>query len=54
MVMPVILASGSEIRAQMLRQVGVDFDVQIARVDEQMIKKLLLLMVPCPVILLTH
>ena len=41
MVMPVILASGSEIRAQMLRQAGVDFDVQVARVDEQMIKEAL-------------
>ena len=41
MVMPVILASGSEIRAQMLRQAGVDFDIQIARVDEQMIKEAL-------------
>ena len=41
MVMPVILASGSEIRAQMLRQAGVDFDVQVTRVDEQMIKEAL-------------
>ena len=41
MVMPVILASGSEIRAQMLRQAGVDFDVQVACVDEQMIKEAL-------------
>jgi septum formation protein len=41
MVMPVILASGSEIRAQMLRQAGVDFDVQVARVDEKMIKEAL-------------
>ena len=41
MVMPVILASGSEIRAQMLRQAGVDFDVQVARVDEQMIREAL-------------
>jgi len=41
MVMPVILASGSEIRAQMLRQSGVDFDVQVARVDEQMIREAL-------------
>lgn len=41
MVMPIILASGSEIRAQMLRQAGVDFDVQVARVDEQMIKEAL-------------
>ncbi len=41
MVMPVILASGSEIRAQMLRQAGVDFDVQVARVDETMIREAL-------------
>lgn len=41
MVMPVILASGSEIRAQMLRQAGVDFDVQVARVDEKMIREAL-------------
>jgi septum formation protein len=42
MVMPIILASGSQARAQMLRQAGLDFDVQVARVDEQMIKESLL------------
>jgi septum formation protein len=42
MVMPIILASGSQVRAQMLRQAGVDFDIQIARIDEQMIKESLL------------
>ncbi len=31
---PFILASGSTIRAQMLRQAGLEFDVQTARVDE--------------------
>jgi septum formation protein len=41
MVMPVILASSSETRAQMLRQAGVNFDIQIARIDEQMIKETL-------------
>lgn len=42
MVMPIILASGSQVRAQMLRQAGLDFDIQVARVDEQMIKESLL------------
>ena len=42
MVMQIILASGSQVRAQMLRQAGLDFEVQIARVDEQMIKESLL------------
>jgi septum formation protein len=42
MVIPLILASGSAIRAQMLRNAAVPFDVQIARVDEQMIKESLL------------
>ena len=42
MVMPIILASGSQTRAQMLRQAGLDFDVQVARIDEQMIKESLL------------
>ncbi len=37
-----ILASGSPIRQQMLRQAGVDFDVQIARVDEDMVRDALL------------
>jgi septum formation protein len=41
MVMPIILASGSQIRAQMLRQAGLEFEVQTARVDEQMIKEAL-------------
>ena len=42
MVMPIILASGSDIRAQMLRQAGLDFDIQTPRIDEQMIKESLL------------
>jgi septum formation protein len=41
-VMQIILASGSQVRAQMLRQAGLDFEVKIARVDEQMIKESLL------------
>lgn len=32
---PIILASGSDIRAQLLRNAGVDFAVQTARVDEE-------------------
>ncbi len=39
---PITLASGSEIRAQMLRNAGVHFETQIARVDEDMIKASLL------------
>lgn len=42
MLMPIILASSSQIRAQMLRQAGLNFDIQVARVDEQMIKEALL------------
>ncbi|MDG1471304.1 MAG: Maf family protein [Ascidiaceihabitans sp.] len=42
MVMPLILASGSEIRAQLLRNAGVPFNIEIARFDEQMIKESLL------------
>lgn len=38
----ILLASGSEIRAQLLRQAGVPFDVEIARVDEEAIKAALL------------
>lgn len=38
----IILASGSDIRATLLRNAGVDFEVQPARVDEQMIKQSLL------------
>lgn len=39
MTIPLILASGSQIRAQLLRNAGVDFSVQIARVDEELIKE---------------
>ncbi len=39
---PITLASASEIRAQMLRNAGVSFATQIARVDEDMIKASLL------------
>ncbi|MBV1868927.1 MAG: Maf family nucleotide pyrophosphatase [Marinosulfonomonas sp.] len=35
---PIILASGSEIRQLLLRNAGVSFDVQVARVDEEAIK----------------
>lgn len=38
MTVPIILASGSSIRSQMLSQAAVPHDVQIARVDEEMIK----------------
>lgn len=38
----IILASGSQIRAQMLRNAGVDFTVQIPRVDEETILQSLL------------
>lgn len=34
-----ILASGSHIRAQMLRNAGVRFDVQVARIDEDVIRQ---------------
>lgn len=37
-----ILASGSEIRAQLLRQAGIPFEVATPRVDEEMIKDALL------------
>lgn len=39
---PIILASGSQIRAQLLRNAGIRFDVTIARIDEQMVKEALL------------
>lgn len=42
MAQPLILASGSDIRASMLRQAGIGFDVQKPRVDEEMIKQALL------------
>lgn len=35
----IILASGSAVRATLLRQAGVTFDVQIPRVDEQAIRQ---------------
>lgn len=42
MSIPVILASGSQIRAQLLSQADVDFRVQVPRVDENMIKSALI------------
>ncbi|MFT7594463.1 MAG: septum formation protein [Paracoccaceae bacterium] len=42
MVIQLILASGSDIRAQLLRNAGVDFDVLRPRVDEQAVKSALL------------
>ena len=39
---PIILASGSEIRATLLRNAGVEFDVIVARVDEDAVKESLL------------
>ncbi len=42
MTVPIILASGSVIRSQMLTQAAVPHEVQIARVDEAMIKASLL------------
>jgi len=38
MASPLILASGSDIRATLLRNAGVDFDAMVARVDEDAIK----------------
>ncbi len=42
MSVPIILASGSTIRAQLLRNAGVPFSVQTARVDEETAKHALL------------
>jgi septum formation protein len=39
MAQPLVLASGSEIRAKLLRQAGVDFSIERPRVDEDMIKQ---------------
>lgn len=39
---PLILASGSEIRAQLLQQAGLDFRVARPSVDEEMVKQALL------------
>ncbi|MFK7878849.1 Maf family protein [Roseobacter sp.] len=36
---PLILASGSEIRAQLLRQSGVEFTIQPAHVDEELVRE---------------
>lgn len=36
---PIILASGSEIRADLLRNANVAFEIQTARVDEEMIRR---------------
>lgn len=42
MSVPILLASGSAIRAQLLRNAGVPFEVQTARVDEEIAKRALL------------
>ncbi len=42
MTVPIVLASGSVIRAQLLRNAGVPFSVQIARVDEDTAKRALI------------
>jgi len=42
MTKPIILASGSDIRRQLLANAGVIFDVETARIDEEMIKASLL------------
>ncbi|UWR22468.1 nucleoside triphosphate pyrophosphatase [Sulfitobacter sp. S190] len=42
MSVPIILASGSQIRAQLLRQAGVAHEVIVARIDEETIKRSLL------------
>lgn len=39
---PLVLASGSTIRAQLLRNAGVDFDIVVPRVDEETMKMALL------------
>ena len=42
MSVPITLASGSDIRAQMLRNAGVPFSVQLARIDEVSVKAAML------------
>ncbi len=42
MTVPIVLASGSVIRAQLLRNAGLPFSVQIARVDEDTAKRALM------------
>ena len=39
---PIILASGSEIRAQLLKNAGLEFQVSVARIDEEAIRASLL------------
>lgn len=42
MARPIILASGSEIRRDLLRNAGIDFEIETARIDEDSIKASLL------------
>ncbi len=42
MAQPLILASGSSIRADLLKQAGLDFEVMRPRVDEEMVREALL------------
>ncbi len=42
MAVPIVLASGSEIRAKLLRQAGVEFTIFVPRIDEDSIKNSLL------------
>ncbi|MGV6804789.1 MAG: Maf family protein [Ruegeria sp.] len=42
MSVPLVLASGSSIRAQLLERAAVPFSVKVARVDEDMVKRALL------------
>ena len=42
MTVPILLASGSDIRAKLLTQAGLDFEVEVARVDEDSIKAAML------------
>ncbi|MGJ8615931.1 MAG: Maf family protein [Sulfitobacter sp.] len=48
MVQPLILASGSDIRAKLLRQADVDHVVERPRVDEEMIKQAMIAEVATP------
>ncbi|SPJ27013.1 Maf family protein [Falsiruegeria mediterranea] len=42
MTVPIVLASGSTIRAQLLRNAGVPFEVNVPRVDEETVKNALI------------
>jgi nucleoside triphosphate pyrophosphatase len=42
MQIPLILASGSQIRADLLRNAGLEFEVKVPRIDEEMTKKALI------------